>query len=42
LFHTKGKIFESDIGRFKPVITADDEVLEFPELKEFRDILNTW
>jgi len=35
-------IRESDIGQFRPVITADDEVLEFPPLMEFRDILNTW
>ncbi|HTX43175.1 MAG TPA: metallophosphoesterase [Methanocella sp.] len=32
---------ESDIGRYRPIIVAGDEVLEFPMLSEFRDILNT-
>jgi hypothetical protein len=31
---------ESDVGRYKPILTAGDEVLEFPMLREFRDILN--
>jgi putative SbcD/Mre11-related phosphoesterase len=35
-------IRESDIGLFRPVIAAGDEVLEFPPLREFRDILNIW
>jgi putative SbcD/Mre11-related phosphoesterase len=33
-------IRDSDIGQYRPVITAGDEVLEFPPLKDFRDILN--
>ncbi|MCD1294747.1 metallophosphoesterase [Methanocella sp. CWC-04] len=33
-------IKEGDIGKYRPIITADDEALEFPMLKEFRDILN--
>jgi putative SbcD/Mre11-related phosphoesterase len=31
---------EGDIGRYRPIIMAGDEVLEFPMLREFRDILN--
>lgn len=33
-------IRESDIGQFRPVISAGDEALVFPPLSEFRDILN--
>jgi putative SbcD/Mre11-related phosphoesterase len=31
---------EGDIGGYRPVITAGEEALEFPPLREFRDILN--
>ncbi len=31
---------EGDIGNFRPILLAGDEVLVFPLLKEFRDILN--
>lgn len=33
-------IRESDIGMYRPVITAGEDVLEFPPLKDFRDILD--
>jgi hypothetical protein len=33
-------IRQGDIGRYKPILTVGEEVLEFPMLKEFRDILN--
>jgi putative SbcD/Mre11-related phosphoesterase len=32
---------ESEIGNYRPILAAGDEILEFPTLKEFRDILNT-
>ncbi len=32
-------IRDGDIGQYRPIITAGDEVLEFPMLREFRDIL---
>jgi putative SbcD/Mre11-related phosphoesterase len=31
---------ESDIGNYRPILCAGDDVLEFPPLKEFRDILD--
>ena len=31
---------ESDIGQYRPIITAGEDVLQFPPLKDFRDILN--
>lgn len=31
---------EGDIGEYRPIITTDDETLEFPGLKDFRDILS--
>jgi hypothetical protein len=31
---------ESDVGSYRPILTAGDEVLEFPMLREFRDILD--
>ncbi len=33
-------IKEGDVGNFRPILLAGDEVLVFPLLKEFRDILN--
>ena len=33
-------IREGEIGNYRPILTAGDEILEFPSLKEFRDILN--
>jgi hypothetical protein len=31
---------ESDIGNYRPILTAGGEALEFPMLREFRDILS--
>ncbi len=31
---------ESDVGDYRPILTAGEEVLEFPRIKEFRDILS--
>jgi len=33
-------IKESNVGDYRPILVAGDEALEFPLLKEFRDILN--
>lgn len=33
---------ESDVGRYRPIIAAGADVLEFPPLGEFREILGAW
>lgn len=35
-------IREGDIGFYRPIISIDGDVLEFPMLKEFRDILDAY
>jgi len=33
-------IKEGNVGNYRPILIAGDEILEFPPLREFRDILN--
>jgi hypothetical protein len=33
-------IKEGNVGNYRPILVAGDDILEFPRLKDFRDILN--